>query len=145
MALLASGTGGIGYLLKDRVGDAEELASSAKRVAAGGSAIDPAVVEEIVRGRANEERLVSLTPREREVLALVAEGRSNPIGRRPPVDLGEDRRGRGRDDLLEARAGGRCRRQPAGARRTRLPGRSSLSYDSSMKVVSIWARCSLPE
>jgi DNA-binding NarL/FixJ family response regulator len=77
MALLASGTGGIGYLLKDRVGDAEELASSAKRVAAGGSAIDPAVVEEIVRGRANEERLVSLTPREREVLALVAEGRSN--------------------------------------------------------------------
>ena len=77
MALLASGTGGIGYLLKDRVGDAEELVSSARRVAAGGSAIDPAVVEEIVRGRANEERLTSLTPREREVLALVAEGRSN--------------------------------------------------------------------
>lgn len=77
MMLLAGGSGGVGYLLKDRVADATELLSSARRVAAGGSAIDPAVVDEVVRGRATQERLAVLTPREREVLGLVAEGRSN--------------------------------------------------------------------
>jgi DNA-binding NarL/FixJ family response regulator len=77
LALLAGGTGGVGYLLKDRIGDAEELLASAVRVAAGGSAIDPAVVDEVVRGRASQQRLEPLTPRERDVLALVAEGRSN--------------------------------------------------------------------
>jgi DNA-binding NarL/FixJ family response regulator len=77
MALLAEGSGGVGYLLKDRIGDADELLASAQRVADGGSAIDPAVVDEVVRGRANQDRLTALTPRETEVLALVAEGRSN--------------------------------------------------------------------
>lgn len=77
MQLLAGGSGGVGYLLKDRVADAAELLSSARRVAAGGSAIDPAVVDEIVRGRWTQERLTVLTRRERDVLALVAEGRSN--------------------------------------------------------------------
>jgi DNA-binding NarL/FixJ family response regulator len=77
MALLAAGSGGVGYLLKDRIGDAEELLAAARRVAAGGSAIDPAVVDEVIRSRANEQRLAELTPREREVLTLVAEGRSN--------------------------------------------------------------------
>jgi DNA-binding NarL/FixJ family response regulator len=77
MTLLADGSGGVGYLLKDRIGDAEELLAAARRVAAGGSAIDPAVVDEVVRSRANEQRLAALTPREREVLTLVAEGRSN--------------------------------------------------------------------
>jgi DNA-binding NarL/FixJ family response regulator len=77
MQLLARGTGGVGYLLKDRVADSEELLAAARRVAAGGSAIDPTVVEEIVRGRMNAERLVGLTPRERETLALIAQGRSN--------------------------------------------------------------------
>jgi DNA-binding NarL/FixJ family response regulator len=77
MMLLAEGSGGIGYLLKDRVADANELVDAATRVAAGGSAIDPAVVDEIVRGRATQQRLEVLTPREREVLALLAEGRSN--------------------------------------------------------------------
>lgn len=77
MMLLAGGSGGVGYLLKDRVADATELLASARRVAAGGSAIDPAVVDEVVRGRSTQERLTVLTPREREVLALVAEGRSN--------------------------------------------------------------------
>lgn len=77
MTLLARGSGGVGYLLKDRVADASELLDAARRVAAGGSAIDPAVVDEIVRGQANRQRLVELTPRERDVLALVAEGRSN--------------------------------------------------------------------
>jgi DNA-binding NarL/FixJ family response regulator len=77
MTLLADGSGGVGYLLKDRIGDAEELLAAARRVAAGGSAIDPAVVDEVVRSRANEQRLEALTPRERQVLTLVAEGRSN--------------------------------------------------------------------
>lgn len=77
LILLAGGSGGVGYLLKDRVADAAELFSAASRVAAGGSAIDPLVIDEIVRGRSTQERLTVLTPREREVLALVAEGRSN--------------------------------------------------------------------
>ncbi len=77
MQLLADGTGGIGYLLKDRVAAANELIDAARRVAAGGSAIDPAVVDEIVRGRLTQQRLAVLTPREREVLSLLAEGRSN--------------------------------------------------------------------
>lgn len=77
MMLLAGGSGGVGYLLKDRVADATELLASAQRVADGGSAIDPSVVDEIVRGRATEERLTALTTRERQVMALVAEGRSN--------------------------------------------------------------------
>jgi DNA-binding NarL/FixJ family response regulator len=77
LMLLADGSGGIGYLLKDRVAAANELVDAARRVAAGGSAIDPAVVDEVVRGRLTQERLSVLTPREREVLALLAEGRSN--------------------------------------------------------------------
>lgn len=77
LMLLAGGSGGVGYLLKDRVADAAELLSAAERVAAGGSAIDPSVVDEIVRGRVTQERLSVLTQRERQVMALVAEGRSN--------------------------------------------------------------------
>jgi DNA-binding NarL/FixJ family response regulator len=77
LMLLAEGTGGIGYLLKDRVAATGELIDAARRVASGGSAIDPAVVEEVVRGRLTQQRLEVLTPREREVLGLVAEGRSN--------------------------------------------------------------------
>ena len=77
LMLLAGGSGGVGYLLKDRVADAAELFGAAERVAAGGSAIDPSVVDEIVRGRSTQERLSVLTPRERQVMALVAEGRSN--------------------------------------------------------------------
>ena len=77
LMLLAGGSGGVGYLLKDRVADAGELMAAAERVAAGGSAIDPSVIDEIVRGRSARERLAVLTRREREVMALVAEGRSN--------------------------------------------------------------------
>lgn len=77
LTLLADGAGGVGYLLKDRVADAAELLDAARRVAAGGSAVDPAVIDEVVRSRSTQERLAVLTPREREVLALIAEGRSN--------------------------------------------------------------------
>jgi DNA-binding NarL/FixJ family response regulator len=77
LTLLADGAGGVGYLLKDRVADAAELLDAARRVAGGGSAVDPAVIDEVVRSRSTQERLTVLTPREREVLALIAEGRSN--------------------------------------------------------------------
>ncbi len=75
--LLADDAAGIGYLLKDRVSDVEVLTDALRRVADGGSALDPEVVSSML-GRAREDDpLESLTPREREVLALMAEGRSN--------------------------------------------------------------------
>ncbi len=77
LTLLGSGAGGVGYLLKDRIADGTELLDAARRVASGGSAVDPAVIDEVIRSRTTQERLAILTPREREVLALVAEGRSN--------------------------------------------------------------------
>jgi DNA-binding NarL/FixJ family response regulator len=72
--LLASGDGGIGYLLKDRVGDVGEFVDAVRRVAGGGTVLDPQVVSAVM---ARQEPVERLTPREREVLALMAEGRSN--------------------------------------------------------------------
>jgi DNA-binding NarL/FixJ family response regulator len=72
--LLASGDGGIGYLLKDRVGDVGEFVDAVRRVAEGGTVLDPQVVSAVMARQAPVERL---TAREREVLALMAEGRSN--------------------------------------------------------------------
>lgn len=74
--LLADGTGAIGYLLKDRVFNAEQFVDAVRRVAAGGTAMDPEVIAKLVAGNANDP-LAALTPREREVLALMAEGCSN--------------------------------------------------------------------
>jgi DNA-binding NarL/FixJ family response regulator len=81
LELLATGTEGVGYLLKERVSDLAELASSVRRVAAGGSVLDPAVVSQLVGRRRQDadarDPLEQLSGREREVLALMAEGRSN--------------------------------------------------------------------
>jgi DNA-binding NarL/FixJ family response regulator len=77
LELIADGTQGIGYLLKDRVLGAGELADAIRRVAAGGSAIDPQVIENLLRRRHADAPLATLTSRERDVLTLVAEGRSN--------------------------------------------------------------------
>jgi len=77
LRLLSAGTGGVGYLLKDRVAESDQLLEAAERVSLGGSAIDPAVVGELVRARRRQDRLIRLTERERTVLTLVAEGRSN--------------------------------------------------------------------
>jgi DNA-binding NarL/FixJ family response regulator/class 3 adenylate cyclase len=77
MDLLAESTEGVGYLLKDRVSDIDQFAASVRRVAEGGSALDPAVVGELVSRRRHDDPLGELTPREREVLELMAEGRSN--------------------------------------------------------------------
>jgi serine/threonine-protein kinase PknK len=76
MELLASGRG-IGYLLKSRVTDVEEFIATLQRIANGGSVIDPALVAELVAARHRDDPLSALSPREREVLALMAEGRSN--------------------------------------------------------------------
>jgi DNA-binding NarL/FixJ family response regulator len=81
MELLAGGHR-IGYLLKSRVTDVDEFIDTLKRIAGGGSVVDPALVQELVTARRVEDPLEELTPREREVLALMAEGRSNAgIGR----------------------------------------------------------------
>jgi DNA-binding NarL/FixJ family response regulator/class 3 adenylate cyclase len=77
VGLLEEGAEGVGYLLKDRVGDLEEFAAAVRRVGEGGSALDPAVVSQLVGRRRADDPLESLTPREREVLELMAEGRSN--------------------------------------------------------------------
>jgi DNA-binding NarL/FixJ family response regulator len=78
LELLADGADGVGYLLKDRVADVAELADSVRRVAEGGSVLDPSVVSQLVaRRRSGEDSIGRLTEREREVLALMAEGRSN--------------------------------------------------------------------
>ncbi|WP_169947928.1 response regulator transcription factor [Microbispora sp. H11081] len=70
-----AGAGGVGYLLKDRIGDVAQFAAAVTTVAGGGTVIDPEVVRQLLRGRGDP--LARLTPREREVLSLVAEGRSN--------------------------------------------------------------------
>lgn len=69
--------GGFGYLLKDRVLDVDDFLGALERVAAGGTALDPLVVERLLGQRSGADGLQRLTPREREVLALMAEGRSN--------------------------------------------------------------------
>jgi DNA-binding NarL/FixJ family response regulator/class 3 adenylate cyclase len=77
MELLGENAEGVGYLLKDRVSDVDEFADAVRRVAEGGSALDPAVVSQLVGRRRRDDPLEELTPREREVLGLMAEGRSN--------------------------------------------------------------------
>jgi serine/threonine-protein kinase len=77
MRLVVDGAGGVGYLLKDRVEDLDEFADAVRRIARGGSVIDPEVVAQLVGRRRAKVPLDDLTEREREVLALMAEGRSN--------------------------------------------------------------------
>ena len=75
--LLASGSGGIGYLLKDRVFDSAQFVDAVHRVADGGTAMDPEVIARLLARNTGDGSLAALSPREREVLALMAEGRSN--------------------------------------------------------------------
>jgi DNA-binding NarL/FixJ family response regulator/class 3 adenylate cyclase len=83
MELLAESAEGVGYLLKDRVSDVDDFAAAVRRVAEGGSALDPALVTQLVGRRRKRDPIEDLTPRERDVLELMAEGRSNQaIGER---------------------------------------------------------------
>ena len=77
LELLADNAEGVGYLLKDRVADVERFVDSVRRVGEGGSALDPEVVARLVGRRRREDPLSALSPREREVLGHMAEGRSN--------------------------------------------------------------------
>jgi DNA-binding NarL/FixJ family response regulator len=75
--LLAAGSAGVGYLLKDRVADVAEFTDALRRVAAGGTALDPEVVTQLAAAGGRRAGLESLTARERDVIALMAQGRSN--------------------------------------------------------------------
>ncbi len=75
--LLADRAGGVGYLLKDRVGDIPEFVDALRRVARGGTALDPEVVAQLMARNRAGDPIATLTPREREVLAAMAEGRTN--------------------------------------------------------------------
>lgn len=75
--LLADGTGGIGYLLKDRVFDSAQFVEAIRRVADGGTAMDPEVIARLLARNTDNDAVSALSPREREVLGLMAEGRSN--------------------------------------------------------------------
>ncbi len=77
LELLADSAEGVGYLLKDRVANVDEFTAAVRRVGEGGSALDPAVVSQLVGRRRRDDPLDELTPREREVLELMAEGLSN--------------------------------------------------------------------
>jgi DNA-binding NarL/FixJ family response regulator len=77
MELLEESAEGVGYLLKDRVADIPEFVASVRRVAEGGSALDPSLISQLVGRRRANDPLGELTPREREVLELMAEGLSN--------------------------------------------------------------------
>lgn len=85
--LLGSGTGGVGYLLKDRVASLAELQDAVQRIAAGGTVLDPEVVAQLLGRR--QDPLTTLTPREHEVMVLIAEGRTNAaIGRQLVIGVG---------------------------------------------------------
>jgi DNA-binding NarL/FixJ family response regulator len=77
MHLLSDCADGVGYLLKDRISDVRDFVDAVRRVAQGGSAIDPIIVSTLLGKRRNDDQLGDLTPRERDVLELMAEGRSN--------------------------------------------------------------------
>jgi DNA-binding NarL/FixJ family response regulator len=77
LELISDSSGGVGYLLKDRVADVDRFIDAVHRVGTGGSVLDPEVVANLVGRRRRDDPLAVLTPREREVLELMAEGRSN--------------------------------------------------------------------
>ena len=121
LELLSESTERTGYLLKDRVADVDTFTDAVRRVAGGGSALDPEVVALLLGRRRREDPLEALTPREREVLGLMAEGRSNAA----IAARARRHRARGREarhlDLHQARPHARLGGPPAGARGAAVP------------------------
>ena len=140
MELLSESAEGVGYLLKDRISDVDDFRAAVRRVAEGGSALDPAVVSQLVGRRRRDDPLGELTPREREVLELMAEGRSNHAIAR----AARRHRARGREarheHLREARPHAGGRGPPPRPRRARVPAR--LGQPQPRREPS--ARCGLP-
>ena len=126
--LVADG-GGFGYLLKDRVLDVDDFLDAARRVSEGGSALDPQVVARLlsVQAREHEDALAELTAREREVLELMAEGRTNAGHREAALAHREDRRDAHPIDPDEAGPVGQRRRPPPRHGGARVPARSGLA------------------
>lgn len=122
-ALLEGGVEGYGYLHKVRVGDVDQLVRAIGEVAAGGSVLDPRIVETLLRQRAGKpgSALGQLTPAELDALRLMAEGKSKSGDRFGALRVGWYGREAGRRDLLEARLAGGERSEPAGRRRVDLP------------------------
>ena len=121
--LLADQAGGVGYLLKDRVFSDDQFVEAIRAVASGGTAMDPEVIAKLLARRSRDEPVARLTCREREVLELMAEGRSNSaIAQRLFItrEVGQQAQ---HEHLRQARSGAVGRRQPAGAGR---PGLSQL-------------------
>ena len=130
LELLQESAEGVGYLLKDRVYDLADFVAAVKRVAGGGSALDPSVVSQLVGRRRSDDPLDELTPREREVLELMAEGLSNSaIAAQDLLDRARRREAR-HEHLPEAPAPCR-RRTPTGAC---SPSSPSCSPDPSRRV-----------
>jgi DNA-binding NarL/FixJ family response regulator len=77
MRLLADSAEGVGYLLKNRINNVKDFLAAVRRIAAGGSAIDPVIISTLLGKRRSDDSVAELTPREREILGLMAEGRSN--------------------------------------------------------------------
>ena len=112
LELVGEDAAGVGYLLKDRVSDGDRFAEAVRRVAEGGSALDPEVVSQMLGRRRAEDPLEELTPREREVLGLMAEGTQQPGDRRCARDLGA-RRGEACDQHLRQARTAAGRRGPS--------------------------------
>ena len=122
LELLSAGTDGVGYLLKERVSDLDELSSSVNRVGNGGSVLDPAVVDELVgRRRQADNPLEHLTDREREVLAPDGRGALEPCDRRAPVRHRPHGREARQEHLRHAAAAAIPRRSPARAGGRHVP------------------------
>ena len=121
MKLLADSAEGVGYLLKDRIGDVDEFIGAVRRVADGGSALDPIIVSTLLSRRRSDDPLAELTPREREVLELMATGSSNQgIADQLVITAARGREVR-LQHLRQARAAVDRKRVPAGARRAAVP------------------------
>ena len=119
--LLADGSGAVGYLLKDRVARVGEFLDALDRVARGATVLDPQVIAQLLAGQRRDNALETLTARERQLLALMAEGHSNTAIAQRLVHLRQRGGKTHQQRLRQARPAARRRPAPPGARRPRLP------------------------